>query len=269
VNRALKFVSAKYDGSVPDGGDVPGPLSPEGDPDSAFIMEINTLMTAYLEAMDSVKLRLGLQTVMLLSARGNLYLQQSGLGNALHADDPKRCAQVVSRALNLIYILSAVVFPFMPATSTDILAQLNAPVRTVPSTLSHDILAGHTIGTPAHLFKKIDEKQAEVWRQKFGGAAPPAEEAAAALGAAKGPAGVSKKKAAAAKKAADKAAKIKDDAAKSGRVLELEAQIKAQGDVVRLLKGKGKEQLTVEELSNALAELLKLKAALTEEQARS
>lgn len=220
--------------------------------------------------MDSVKLRLGLQTVMLLSARGNLYLQQSGLGNALFAEDYKRCSQVVSRALDLIYILSAVVYPFMPSTAEAILAQLNAPARAVPNELGHDILAGHILGTPAHLFKKIDEKQADLWRQKFGGDLPPPDEAAAAVGAAQGAAGLSKRKAAAAKKAADKAAKAAEDAMKSDRVLELEAQIKTQGDVVRSLKEKEKQKLLAEgELADALAELLKLKATLTQEQAKS
>ena len=57
--------------------------------------------------MDSVKLRAGLHTVMSISARGNLYLQSSGLNKQLMTENPKRCAQVVSRALNLIYILSA------------------------------------------------------------------------------------------------------------------------------------------------------------------
>lgn len=263
VNRALKFVLAKYDGEVPDGGDVPGPLSSNGDQDQAFITEVNALLTAYVEAMDSVKLRLGLHTVMQLSARGNLYLQQSGLGNALLADDPKRCAQVVNRALNLIYLLSAVVFPFMPATSEAILFQLNAPARAVPEVLSHDLLSGHKIGVPAHLFKRIDEKQADIWRQKFGG-----EAEQAAVGAGKG---LSKKKVATGNKAATETAKGKDDTPKSEAVLELEAQIKRQGDIVRTLKDKQKKQepLAEGELSNALAELLRLKAVLTQKQAKN
>ena len=216
--------------------------------------------------MDSVKLRLGLQSVMQISARGNLYLQQSGLGNALLVDNPKRCAQVVNRSLGLIYILSAVVFPFMPATSDAILSQLNAPARAVPEMLCHDILAGHQIGTPAHLFKKIDEKEADIWRQKFGGAAPRVEEAAAAAGA--GKVSGSRKKAMAAN---ESATKINGDAVKSQAVLELEAQVKAQGDIVRALKEKQKkqEQLAGGELSNALAELLRLKATLKQEQAKS
>ncbi|KIJ51054.1 hypothetical protein M422DRAFT_27126 [Sphaerobolus stellatus SS14] len=270
VNRAIKFIAAKFDGVIPDGGDAPGDL-PLDDLDSAFVTEVNQLIRAYIEAMDAVKIRLGLQTVMLISARGNLYLQQSGLGNALLAENPKRCAQVLSRAINLIYALSAIVYPFMPSTAEAMLDQLNAPARAVPDVLGNDILPGHKIGTPDYLFKKIDEKQAEIWRAQFGGAPAAPEEAAAAVGAAKGPAGISKRKAAVASKAAAKATKVKEDREKTEAELELETKIKAQGDVVRTLKEKQKKKELEDEaeLSNALAELLKLKASLTEEQAKN
>ena len=70
--------------------------------------------------MDAVKIRLGLQTVMLISGRGNTYLQSSGINKALIASNPKRCAQVISKAINLIYVLSSLIYPFIPATSSAI-----------------------------------------------------------------------------------------------------------------------------------------------------
>ncbi|KAF8485914.1 methionyl-tRNA synthetase [Russula ochroleuca] len=82
VNRALKFVSSYYGGTIPE-GDTPGPLSPNDEIDSEFVADVNGLLKDYTEAMDAVKLRLGLQTVMLISQRGNLYLQSSGLNKAL------------------------------------------------------------------------------------------------------------------------------------------------------------------------------------------
>ena len=173
----MKFIASKYQSTVPDSEDPPGPLPTEDSVDGTFISEINTLLTSYIDAMESVKLRLGLHIIMQISARGNLYLQQSSLGNALLASDPKRCAQVISRALNLIYALSALVHPFMPSTSTSILEQLNAPPRTVPLVLGTDILAGHVIGNPAYLFKKIEESAAEKWRVQYGGSPATAVEA--------------------------------------------------------------------------------------------
>ncbi|TRM64211.1 tRNA synthetases class I (M)-domain-containing protein [Schizophyllum amplum] len=171
VNRALKFVTSQYDSVLPDSGDAPGPYSASdvNDPDAGFIADVNSLLAEYTAAMEAVKLRLGLSIIMTLAARGNGYLQASKLGKALMAEEPKRCAQVVSRTVNLIYVLSVMVYPYMPATSERMLAQLNAPARVVPDTFCNDLLAGHVLGEPEHLFKRIEESQAEVWRARFGG----------------------------------------------------------------------------------------------------
>ncbi|EMD31310.1 hypothetical protein CERSUDRAFT_119865 [Gelatoporia subvermispora B] len=269
VNRALKFVTSQYDSVIPDGGDAPGPLSPNDDVDADFINEVNALLKDYIDAMEAVKLRLGLQTVMLLSARGNLYLQASGLNKALMTENPKRCAQVVARALNLIYVLSALVHPFMPSTSAAILEQLNAPERAVPTVLANDLLAGHHIGTPEHLFKRIDEKMADVWREKFGGAPATATPEPSADATHVAP-GMSKRKAAAAKKAADKAAAAaQDDKPKSAEVLAWEQKVAEQGQKVRELKGKPKTEETDKEIADAVEELKNLKAELVELQKTS
>ncbi|KAJ7455394.1 tRNA synthetases class I (M)-domain-containing protein [Mycena galericulata] len=251
VNRTLKFVASQYDGVLPDGGDAPGPL-PVDDTDAKFVEEVNELLKAYVDAMDAVKLRLGLQTVMLISGVGNAYLQGSGLNKTLMTENPIRCAQVLSRAVNLIYVLSTLIYPFMPATSETILAQLNAPARAVPDVLSNDILAGHSIGTPVHLFKKIEENMAETFRSKFGGIDPQPEAATDPLTAPPPP--VSKRQAAAAKKAATAKA---DNAPKSPEYLALEAKIQEQGLHVRSLKGQMPKTSEVDAQIAAAVEVLK------------
>jgi len=262
VNRTLKFVSSQYDGVIPDGGDVAGPLSLNDTADSDFISDINALIKDYTDAMEAVKLRLGLQTIMLISNRGNLYLQASGLNKALMTENPTRCAQVVSRAVNLIYVLSSLIYPFMPATSDSILAQLNAPARVVPDVLSTDILTGHHIGKPEHLFKKIEEKMADVWRQKFEGVdgnaqAPSADASKTAAST------VSKRKAAAAKKAVAKSETTKATGPKSPQALALEAKVTDQGLLVRSLKGKTpKTKELDDQIARAVEELKRLKGEL-------
>jgi methionyl-tRNA synthetase len=249
----LKFVAAQYDSVIPESGDAAGALSPNDALDGEFISEVNNLLKEYIDAMESVKLRLGLQTVMLISNRGNGYLQASGLNKALMAENPKRCAQVVSRAVNLIYVLSVLVYPFMPTTSEAILQQLNAPARSVPEVLSTDILAGHRIGKPDHLFKNIDEKMEEVWKGKFGG-----------NDAQKEAAPVSKRKA---KKAANPGEKadVAVDGPKSPEAIVLEAKILDRAIHVRALKEikaeKGVIDAAVSELKRLKAELVTLENA--------
>ena len=263
MNRTLKFVAAVYDSTIPDSGDEPGPLSLNDELDAEFVSDVNGLLKDYVAAMDAVKLRSGLQLVMHISARGNLYLQSSGLNKALKAENPKRCAQVVVRAINLIYVLSALAYPFMPSISGSILTQLNAPARTVPESLSIDILAGHHIGTPEHLFKKIDEKMVEVYREKFAGNKP--------IPNGQDPDATHIAPAAPKKKGKGKApAPAEDTGPKTAEVLEREEKVKTQGDIVRELKAKATKSAEDQAMiAKAVDELKRLKAELASHQLKA
>lgn len=162
VNRLVKFVSAKFNKVVPE-YDV-------ADLDYAPVSkDLNTLLAAYNDAMEAVSERKGLEIAMQISARGNQFLQENKLDNSLLANDPAKAAAVIGVGINIIYLLSAVIAPFMPETGAQILEQLNAPARLIPDTFSLDILGGHNLGKPAYLFSRIDEKKIEEWRSKFGG----------------------------------------------------------------------------------------------------
>jgi methionyl-tRNA synthetase len=229
---------------LPECSDPPGPYSPNDPVDGEFFTSINTLLKDYTDAMDAVKLRLGLQTIMLISIRGNNYLQSSGLNKALLERDAARCAQVVSRAINLIYVLSALVYPFMPATAESILTQLNAPPRAVPEGgFACDVLGGHVLGRPEHLFKRIDEKMAEVWRAKFGGIESAEDKP---------------------KGSTSKPSKANaSGTVKTAEYLEIEEKVSKQGQVVRELKLRQPRTNEVEgEIAAAVTELKRLKGLL-------
>lgn len=268
VNRVIKFVSNKYKGIVPDSGEKPGIFSNQdgdnADPDAMFISEINALLAEYIETMDAVKLRSGIHIVMQVSARGNLYLQHTEFFK-LFDSNPALCAKVTSRALNLIYALTALVHPFMPSTASEILKQLNAPPRTVPRELSNDILGGHELGKPDYLFKKIEEKNADLWRMQFGGK----QSGAAAVEVVTHGAGASGANKPLSKRAAAKEQKRKEavvmapSAPKSDAEIELENKVKSQGDKVRRIKS-GHLEEGDEPLDAAIALLQKLKLDLKE-----
>lgn len=238
--------------------------------------------------MEETKIRSGLATAMLISSRGNQYLQEAGLDNSLLANKPERCGQVILNAVNLIYLLSVVLHPFMPATSAAILRQLNAPARSLPEEFSIDILPGHKLGKADHLFKKIDNvngEQEKKWQRQFGGDSVVAEKVTPAgpdghpeggkVPHAKDLPAVDKKaehqariQAAAKNK---KAAVAAAAASKSPEEVELEERIQSQGKIVAALK-KGtaegdveKEMATAKSLKTELAELkARLKAAKLE-----
>ncbi|KAJ2553178.1 methionine--tRNA ligase mes1 [Coemansia sp. RSA 1933] len=169
-NRAVKFLdgNTKYAGVLP--APEPSRIAPGADTaDRRLIDDASALLARYIEQMDGVHIRSGLRTVMDISARGNAYLQESKLDNTLFDAHRAQCDTVLAVAANLIYLLSALVQPFMPSTAAGIARQLNAPERMITDTFELELGAGHVIGKPEYLFTRIDEKKIDEWRARFGG----------------------------------------------------------------------------------------------------
>lgn len=238
VNRIIKFAIAKYDSVIPD------PKNGEFDyatqayewaaEDRAFVDDVNKLLASYIDQLDHQKIRAALSTLMHITARGNQYIQDNRLDNALLESNPSRAAEVVLVALNLIYLVAALTHPFMPSTSDSILSQLDAVPRSIPDEFSLDLWPGHRLGAAQHLFSRIDPKMVPVWRAQYGGAA------AAKAGSGDGKddkAPLSKRQQEKLKKAAQKAAAEAEAARpRTDEERVLEEQIKQQGDKIRQLK---------------------------------
>ena len=168
VNRVVKLVTASYNSTIPEFA-VPESFNPH-------LEEITTHLRQYVNEMESVHLRAGVNTAMKLAEDGNLLIQANRLDNSLIANEPERAAAVVGTVLNLIYLLASVFAPYLPATSKSINEQLNAPFAYIPTL--EDIKdgwkpvalkPGHRIGKAKYLFSRIDPKKADEWREMFGG----------------------------------------------------------------------------------------------------
>ncbi|KAI9105919.1 tRNA synthetases class I (M)-domain-containing protein [Phlyctochytrium arcticum] len=251
VNRVLKFVKAKYDNVIP-------AYTVTGEPEQALIEDVNTLLSQYVTAMESVKLRQGLKLAMDISARGNLYLQDNRIDNKLFSSDRARCDTVVATAVNLVYLLSSVIYPFMPSTTETILEMLRLPKRKITDTwIGADILPGHVVGEAQYLFTIIPPEQAEVWRLRYGGAALAAD---ADVGLSKS----AQRKAAKAKAkqgAAPLPSVIPEGVTRTPELEALEGQIKTQGEAVRALK---EAKAKPEDVKAAVATLMTYKQSLAD-----
>ena len=277
VNRVLTFLK-KYDGKLPPAHPECGVrLGTEGPMEAAtddapseqgpsfpalvarFVRDVNNILAQYVSFMDQAKLRAGLNTMMALSARGNLFLSEAGLDNTLFSEHRDRCDTVVLLAANLIWVLSAVVHPFMPETADQILAQLNAPPRALPkeSRFAVDLLPGHAVGKAAHLFKPIDEKMAQQWKAKFGGDSSADEKPA-----------MSKKAAAKARKnAAKQEQAAQASVPRTPEMDALQAQVDQQALAVR--DAKANKELPQAEVDVQVQQLLHLKEQLQQATDRS
>lgn len=163
VNRLVKFNIAMYNGVIPG-------FNLSNIPDyTTFEKEVNALLALYIEAMETVNLRKGLEFAMSISSRGNQFLQDNKLDNSLFTNSPDVSDAVVAVGLNLIYLVSAVVYPFMPATRDQISEILNAPPLSITDKFELVLEPGHNIGKAQYLFKRIDEKKIDEWKQLYGG----------------------------------------------------------------------------------------------------
>lgn len=163
VNRLIKFVNAKYNGVVPnyDIKNLPGFESLKKD--------INEILTNYINEMEQAHERRGLELAMSLSARGNQFLQENKLDNTLFSEQPDKADAVVGVGLNIIYAVASIILPFIPETAETIFRMLNAPALKIDNEFHLAILSGHNINKAEYLFQRIDEKQIQQWREKYGG----------------------------------------------------------------------------------------------------
>ncbi|MCJ1313448.1 putative methionine--tRNA ligase, cytoplasmic protein rar1 [Agyrium rufum] len=208
VNRVIKLVNSKiYNSVIPDYTKYT-----DSEIFSKAKEEVNTLLKQYIEDMETVNLRAGIVTAMLIAQAGNNFLQSNGFDNKLAANEPEKAAAVTGIAINLILLCASVFAPYLPATSQSILDQLQSPFLFIPDVwTADDIKPGHTIGRAKYLFSLIDPKKEDEWRALFGGTQ--AERLKKEEEAAK----------AAAKKAAAKAKKVEKKTKKSTEGKSVEA----------------------------------------------
>ncbi|KAF2673248.1 methionyl-tRNA synthetase [Microthyrium microscopicum] len=165
VLRVTKFCHAKMDGTVPDYTKFTDASLDESK------KEVNAHLTTYIKHMEAIKLRLAIADILHISSCGNKLLQDNKLDNRLFSEEPDRCAAVIGQALNLIKLLAGVLYPYMPSTAEAIFQQLGLePKAHIPDTWeSNELKPGHTLGTPAPLFKVIPVEKLEEWKLAYGG----------------------------------------------------------------------------------------------------
>ncbi|KAF0985178.1 hypothetical protein FDP41_000217 [Naegleria fowleri] len=164
TNRVLKFVQNTFNSTVP---------AKEGEyteEDKHVISSINTKIKEYIESLENVRLKEGLQTTMLISKIGNQYLQDQKPWE-LAKKDTSRCATVVNLGVQIVATLSALLEPFIPGFCRKLNEQLNyTGTNSILDELDlNRVPAGHVIGEPTGLFKKIEDTEVKEWKKRFGG----------------------------------------------------------------------------------------------------
>jgi len=164
-NRPLSFVKSSYQ-SV-----IPAHNSKFESVDTEMIESVNAQLKLYIAALEECKIRLGCQIAMNISSIGNKYLQDTEFWE-LFKKDKERCAVVLNLSLELVLFLASLFNPYLPATSRNILNQLNLSSNylNIPDKFEpNKIPSNHKINEPKILFNEIKKEQAEKFRQLYGG----------------------------------------------------------------------------------------------------
>ncbi|XP_076805804.1 methionine--tRNA ligase, cytoplasmic-like [Clavelina lepadiformis] len=220
INRSLKFVSKTYQGIIP--------LVEITDTDLQLMALVNREVKGYISDMVKVKLRDNLKRILNISRLGNQYLQENQPWKLIKGSesDKVRADTVTGVAANLSCLLSVLIQPYMPHTSSKIQQQLNAPdfvnILADDAAFVCTLPGGHRINEPSPLFRKVEASEIESYRQRFGG----------------------------------EASKKRDDADKEDEA-KIEADIANQGNVVRKMKAEKADKADIDKEVTKLLELKK------------
>jgi methionyl-tRNA synthetase len=149
VNRSLSMLKRYRNGVVPEGSDE---LQPDAD----------KCLNEVLAALQANELQGALQSIWRLIARANQYVDQTApFKLAKDSAQAKRLDEVLYNLAETCRVLAILLWPFLPGTADKIFAQLglkDAPDR-LDTARWGGLAAGHTIGEPAALFPRKDEKK--------------------------------------------------------------------------------------------------------------
>merc|ERR1712020_858683 len=169
VNRALKFCKESFGGVI-------APIDMNDD-DKKILVEINSCLVLYKEAMEKCHMRESISEVLNISRRGNQLMQAEKpwvLVKSANEDHKLRAKSVVSFCANIAALISLLIEPFMPKLSGKILKQLNTTLDEVNILKEKHgfkciLKPGHTIGVPAPLITEIKKDESEALKVRFAG----------------------------------------------------------------------------------------------------
>ncbi|MBI2147334.1 methionine--tRNA ligase [Candidatus Woesearchaeota archaeon] len=174
VNRTLSFLNKNFNGTVP-----PAVLTEK---DHAFLNGLDGVIARATAHLENVRLKDALREIMQASKLANGYFQENEPWKLLESGR-ERCGTILHVCVNLVRSLAVLIQPFLPFTSAEMFRQLNLP-NLFPkqhgssrqqghegwdSALRLGVKAGHQISTPSPLFRKLEDQEIKLLRQRFSG----------------------------------------------------------------------------------------------------
>ena len=160
VNRALQLTKKYYDGVVPACGELTNY-------DKETLKEFSDVKQEVEKLLDVFKFRDAQKEAMNLARIGNKYLADCEPWKVIKTD-PERVKTILHISLQLVANLAIAFEPFLPFSSEKLRKMLNMETFEWNQLGNTDLLkAGHQLGEPALLFKKIEDSAIEAQMQRL------------------------------------------------------------------------------------------------------
>ncbi|MCG8570227.1 MAG: methionine--tRNA ligase [Spirochaetes bacterium] len=161
VNRVLQFIHKFFDGNIPEFN--------EADP---FFKSISfqSKIQAITELWEKVELKKALLDILDICSEGNKFFQDSKPWE-LAKSDLSACAQVLGVLTGFIRDISILLYPYIPATVEKVFSFLKLDKNLIKLNQlgKYQDLKNRSINQPEVLFKKLDKKVIEKFREQFNG----------------------------------------------------------------------------------------------------
>ena len=165
VNRIVKFAESKFDGVVPEGGEL-GPI------EAKLLADLRAGIAEATEQFEAMEFRKASAAVRACRVLGNEYLQEAAPWTALKTDRD-RAAVGVRTGLNLVALFARLAAPILPFSAEKIAASVGSADLSWPHAdkdLLNVLFPGQAVAAQGVLFAKIEDAQVAEWSERFGGA---------------------------------------------------------------------------------------------------
>jgi len=157
VHRTLTFINSKFNSEIPAATEL-------DTNDEEVLTKIRERVDSIADELEAAKLQSAANSLISLSRMGNQYLNEKEPWKLLKSD-PKRASAIFYVAAQFVKALAVTSAPFFPATAEKTWQTLGLPGSVAKTRWDEAVTpleAGHKIGKPEPLFKKIDFDETEL-----------------------------------------------------------------------------------------------------------
>ena len=165
INRVTVLTQKYYQGVVPDSGELL-------DEDRAVLNQLNAHPEVIADSLERYRFREAQMALINVARLGNKYLADAEPWKLIKSD-PERTATIMNVALQIAAALAVLSEPFLPFTAAKLksilgLNHLDKPLSwTAISNNSNYLPQGHKIEQSPLLFRKIEDQEMDLQRQKL------------------------------------------------------------------------------------------------------